>query len=114
MTMTMVQNINVEAVLHFCDVFICKVGGQVGISPESRHRVADWRKKVQLENKKREIHSARREIHSVGREINSVGQLGRTKNTQQFPLTLEENYQETYNKGRGQINFFLTFWWGMS
>ena len=61
-------------------------GGQVGISPESRHRVADWRKKVQLENKKREIHSARREIHSVGREINSVGQLGRKKNTQHLPL----------------------------
>ena len=85
MTMTMVQNINDEVVLHACDVFIYKVGGQVGISPESRHRVADWRKKVQLENKKREIHSARREIHSVG-------QLGRTKNTQQLPLTLDENH----------------------
>ena len=101
-----VQHSKVKAVLHACDVFIYKVGGQVGISPESRHRVADWRKKVQLENKKREIHSARREIHSVGREIHSVGQLGRTKNTQHLPLTLDENHQETYKEGRGQINKF--------
>ena len=94
-----VQHSKVKAVLHSFDVFVCKVGGQVGISPESRHRVADWRKKVQLENKKREIHSARREIHSVG-------QLGRTKNTQHLPLTLDENHQETYKEGRGQINKF--------
>ena len=60
--------------------------------------MADWRKKVQLENKKREIHSAQREIHSAG-------QLDWTKNTQQLPLTLDdENHPDTCKQGRKRTN----------